>query len=241
MFRLALIKFKRKPEEAVMIGDQLMTDILGANRAGIDAIWVRKMEGKEFVGTRVNRLMERILQSIVYKALVTPAGAVPRQASVAVQAAKFVIVGLSSFAIDFFIRWTLTFHVPWGNDLLSNVFGRWLQNNAHIYVNSEPHKAAVPFFVAIAASLAIVNSFLWNRLWTFEIRGKEERAAQFRRFVLVSVVGLGLNVAISSGLNNIITGHAQRSLFISTVIAAAIVAIWNFTGQRLYAFQAHKR
>src|SRR5438132_1684957 len=59
MFRLAMIKYKRKPEETVMVGDQLMTDILGANRAGIEAIWVRKMEGQEFSGTKINRRMER--------------------------------------------------------------------------------------------------------------------------------------------------------------------------------------
>ena len=58
MFRLALIKFGRRADEAVMVGDQMMTDVLGANRAGIDAIWVRKMEGKEFGGTRINRLIE---------------------------------------------------------------------------------------------------------------------------------------------------------------------------------------
>ncbi|MEZ0324367.1 MAG: YqeG family HAD IIIA-type phosphatase, partial [Fimbriimonas sp.] len=59
MFRLAMIKFKNKPEETIMIGDQLMTDILGANRAGIEAYWVRKMEGREFGPTAINRKIER--------------------------------------------------------------------------------------------------------------------------------------------------------------------------------------
>ncbi|MFX8828789.1 HAD-IA family hydrolase, partial [Acinetobacter baumannii] len=40
MFLLALERHKLSAEQAVMIGDQLMTDVLGANRAGIDAIWV---------------------------------------------------------------------------------------------------------------------------------------------------------------------------------------------------------
>lgn len=58
MYHLALAKFNRKPEEALMVGDQLMTDILGANRAGIESVWVRKMNGPEFVGTKVNRFIE---------------------------------------------------------------------------------------------------------------------------------------------------------------------------------------
>jgi len=53
MYEMALAKFGKKPEEAVMIGDQIMTDVLGANRSGIDAIWVQKMEGPEFVGTKI--------------------------------------------------------------------------------------------------------------------------------------------------------------------------------------------
>jgi ribonucleotide monophosphatase NagD (HAD superfamily) len=40
MFSIALRRAGAKREEAVMIGDQADTDILGANRAGIDAILV---------------------------------------------------------------------------------------------------------------------------------------------------------------------------------------------------------
>ncbi|MFI5385498.1 MAG: shikimate dehydrogenase [Fimbriimonadales bacterium] len=251
MFRLALIKFKCTSDQAVMIGDQLITDILGANRAGINAIWVRKMEGKEFAGTKVNRLMERVLRSVIYKGLVAPIDEEPQPGDdpeslpdrpVIHQLVRFGIVGGSSFLVDFGIRWILTFHTPWKGHLLSDVFGSWLQSQSQFFAQNfvTPQNAAVPFFVVISASLAIVNSFIWNRLWTFEIRGKEERMAQFRRFVLVSVVGMLLNVVISSTLANVITGHRQRSLAIATVIATAFVAIWNFLGQRYYAFKPRK-
>lgn len=242
MFRLALIKFKRKPEEAVMIGDQLMTDILGANRAGIDAIWVRKMEGKEFAGTRINRFMERILQSAIYQGLITPIDeskkpgeetAPLKERSIFHQIVKFTIVGGSSFIIDFAITWFLTFHSG-----LAQPLGVWLQDHLPLFQQFKtPEKAAVPIFVTVAAAVAIVNSFIWNRLWTFEIRGKEERTSQFRRFVIVSVIGLLLNVAITSALNNVLPTHKQISLAIAKAVAAIVVAVWNFTGQRLYAFK----
>lgn len=252
MFRLALIKFKCKAEQAVMIGDQLMTDILGANRSGIDAIWVRKMEGKEFVGTRlVNRAMEWMLRTAIYKGLITPIDEKPAspsiehakplaERSVVHQFVKFGIVGVTSFAIDAGIRWYLKFHAPWHGELLADVVGRWLQGHSE-FLRSQfktPANAALPLFVVFSSGIAIVNSFIWNRLWTFEIRGKQERAAQFRRFVVVSVIGMLLNTLISSGLNEIIPGHPQRSLAIATVIATVIVAFWNFTGQRLYAFRS---
>lgn len=61
--------------------------------------------------------------------------------------------------------------------------------------------------------------------------------AQLSKFVVVSVIGLGLNTLISSGLNAMIKGDESRSWIIGTVVAAAIVAIWNFSGQRLWAFR----
>ena len=40
------------------IGDQLLTDILGGNRAGAYTILVRPMDPKEFLGTKISRLVE---------------------------------------------------------------------------------------------------------------------------------------------------------------------------------------
>ena len=42
IFEHALEIMELKPEEAVMVGDNLMTDILGASRAGIKSIWVNR-------------------------------------------------------------------------------------------------------------------------------------------------------------------------------------------------------
>lgn len=254
MFRLALIKFKCKAEETVMVGDQLMTDILGANRAGIEAIWVAKMEGKEFGPTKINRFMERLLKSAIYKGLVAPldeqsdSPAVEQAKPIADktivhQLVKFGIVGGSGFIIDFGLRWYLKFHAPWGDRLLSDVFGSWLQENWGFFRSTftTPSNAALPFFILISSGLAIVNNFFWNRFWTFEIRSKEERASQFRRFVLISVIGMLLNNLISSSLNQIIPGHAQRSLAVATIIATFVVAIWNFCGYRFYAFRPRQK
>jgi HAD superfamily phosphatase (TIGR01668 family) len=43
MYMEALAETGFAPEQAVMIGDQIMTDILGANRTGIDSIWLQKI------------------------------------------------------------------------------------------------------------------------------------------------------------------------------------------------------
>jgi putative flippase GtrA len=243
MYRLALIKFKRKPAEAIMVGDQMMTDVFGANRAGIDAIWVRKMEGNEFKGTRINRAMERFLTGHVYEALISPVDELPGpepKRTLQHQVVKFLVVGGTSFAINAIIRWILMFKIPYGNERMSVVAGHWLQSSVGwpFTVFDKPSDAFFPIACAIAASFAILNSFVWNRRWTFQIRGREERAAQLRRFVIVSLIGALLDLLISSFLNHIIAGDENRSVFAATVISAGLVAIWNFIGQRTFAFKA---
>lgn len=56
--RAALARTGTRPEQTAMVGDQLLTDILAGNRVGLYTIWVRRITGREFIGTRFNRLVE---------------------------------------------------------------------------------------------------------------------------------------------------------------------------------------
>ncbi|WP_462411759.1 HAD family hydrolase [Neobacillus sp. Marseille-QA0830] len=42
IFEYALSKLSLSKDEAIMVGDNLMTDILGANRAGIKSVWINR-------------------------------------------------------------------------------------------------------------------------------------------------------------------------------------------------------
>ena len=44
-------------------------------------------------------------------------------------------------------------------------------------------------------SLGVLNSFCWNKLWTFKVRGTDVKK-EFLRFLLVNLMGLGLNSLI---------------------------------------------
>lgn len=59
--RQALQLLQVLPEQAVMIGDQIFTDVWGGNRMGVRTILVLPMAQREFIGTKVSRLLERIL------------------------------------------------------------------------------------------------------------------------------------------------------------------------------------
>ena len=51
----------QESRRCAVIGDQLMTDTLGANRAGMYSILVTPLQGNEFWGTKINRRLEQMI------------------------------------------------------------------------------------------------------------------------------------------------------------------------------------
>jgi predicted HAD superfamily phosphohydrolase YqeG len=47
--------------QTAVIGDQVFTDILGGNRAGLYTVLVKPLASREFVGTKINRLLELLI------------------------------------------------------------------------------------------------------------------------------------------------------------------------------------
>ncbi len=60
-FRQACQSMKLNKEEVVVIGDQIFTDVLGGNRAGIHTILVVPVSSSDGLATKLNRKMERII------------------------------------------------------------------------------------------------------------------------------------------------------------------------------------
>jgi HAD superfamily phosphatase (TIGR01668 family) len=55
----ALKRFHVQPHEVVMIGDQLMTDIRAAKRAGLKSVLVKPLIRTDSINTQINRWRER--------------------------------------------------------------------------------------------------------------------------------------------------------------------------------------
>ncbi len=60
-------KFKYKHTEVAAIGDQLITDIYGANKLDITSILVNPLTEKDYTVTLFNRLLERIIYNKLEK------------------------------------------------------------------------------------------------------------------------------------------------------------------------------
>lgn len=81
--------------------------------------------------------------------------------------------------------------------------------------------------------IAVTNNFTWNRLWTFRAEAPGRHPAhQGVRFLVVSVVGLGVNLAV---LEALVSGTALAELP-SQALAVAVAMPVNFIGNKLWTF-----
>ena len=60
-FRQALDKVGASPSQACVIGDQVFTDVLGGNLMGCYTVLVKRIGDREFAGTRLMRVFERMV------------------------------------------------------------------------------------------------------------------------------------------------------------------------------------
>ncbi len=82
-----------------------------------------------------------------------------------------------------------------------------------------------------AFCVAVINNFWWNRHWTFGA-GDGHAGFQAARFFAVSLLGLGLNLAL---LELFVTGLDLPELS-AQALAVALTMPVNFIGNKLWTF-----
>ena len=118
------------------------------------------------------------------------------------QLLKFCVVGASGYAVNLAVYALLV-------------------RRAHVHYIP----AAVGSFV-----VAVTNNYTWNRHWTFR-RQRGHVAYQGLRFLTVSVVTLGANIAILRLLVDVGFGK-----ILAQAIAIVLVTPLNFIGNKLWSF-----
>ncbi len=60
-YDLILKEYKYAVSEVAIVGDNIITDILGGNKVGITTILVNQISKKELIGARISRFLEKIV------------------------------------------------------------------------------------------------------------------------------------------------------------------------------------
>ena len=160
-----------------------------------------------------------ILVPILYLGILFIAGKLTRVIGFIESFVKYGMVGLLNTGVDFGIF-----------NLLMVLTGNTLPG------------LALSSFKGMSFVVAVINSYLWNKYWSFRAASStEEKGKEFFKFLLVNIVGALLNVGITSAITLTIApqfGFGQIAWNnIAAVVATAIALIWNFIGFRFIVFK----
>ena len=93
----------------------------------------------------------------------------------------------------------------------------------------------------ISFLLAVINSYFWNKFWTFKKPTTKETKKEFVQFLIISGVGFGINVGIASLLVNVIGPQAglrpQVWAILGATAAIVFSMVWNFLGYKFVVFK----
>ncbi|HUX95648.1 MAG TPA: GtrA family protein [Bacteroidales bacterium] len=117
---------------------------------------------------------------------------------------KFCVVGASGMVIDFGLTWVLKEQVKI-NKYIANSTG----------------------FILAASS-----NYVLNRIWTFQ-SNDPHIAGQYLSFVVISLIGLGLNNFIIYILHD----RLKYNFYLSKLFAIVVVTIWNFLMNLIITFR----
>jgi putative flippase GtrA len=101
-------------------------------------------------------------------------------------------------------------------------------------------------FRTISFLLANTNSYFWNKFWSFKNKSTKEsnlktkKSTEFGKFILVSAIGLIINVTVSSIVNALHSYthiNPQSWATLAAVSGTIVTLTWNFLGYKLIVFK----
>lgn len=142
----------------------------------------------------------------------------PKTKELIIQFSKFVLVGVVNTGIDFIIL-----------NLLIRITG--ITTGIGIVVLN-----------SISFTAAVVNSYFMNKYWTFGIKGETTKTVEASKFLLVSLIGLGINNGIVYGITDFISPLFSQIgpvfwVNIAKIVATGVALIWNFIGYKVFVFK----
>ena len=145
------------------------------------------------------------------------------------QIAKFGLIGVLNTLVDLGVLAFITFFF-------------------HEYFYIESKSAIIlgitfySLYKAFSFIIANVNSYYWNKYWTFEKNDSPKKQTEFLQFFFVSVIGFTINVFVASIIFKkflvSVTGLTTDQLGLIGAAFGSIAGLaWNFIGYKLWVFK----
>ncbi|HOW60769.1 MAG TPA: GtrA family protein [Candidatus Moranbacteria bacterium] len=145
------------------------------------------------------------------------------------QIAKFGLIGILNTLVDigFLALLTFAFRLFLNIDSKTSLIG------------------AITFYSlykSISFIIANINSYFWNKYWTFEQQNKKQTRSEFIQFFAVSIIGFLINVFVASIVFKIIIGSlvglsSDQLGLIGAAFGSIAGLVWNFIGYKLWVFK----
>ena len=78
---------------------------------------------------------------------------------------------------------------------------------------------------------AVVSNYMLNRVWTFQSHDPSV-VTQFSKFLLASIIGLGIN----NGIIYLLNERYKVNFYLAKLVATAVVTVWNFWANYTFTF-----
>lgn len=96
-------------------------------------------------------------------------------------------------------------------------------------------------FKGIAFIIANINSYYWNKFWTFAAVTSKKTREEYMQFLLVSLIGFLLNTGLATlvfkfMVSGSLMNKSQAEIF-GAAVGSVVVFIWNFLGYKFIVFK----
>lgn len=118
------------------------------------------------------------------------------------QIIRFLFVGGSAFVVDFALLWVFTDLIGI-NYLISN---------------------------CLSFSISVIYNYILSVVWVFDVDKDRNKTTEFVTFIVLSVIGLGINQLIYWACVEFFRIH----YLISKIGATAVVMVYNFITRKLF-------
>lgn len=145
------------------------------------------------------------------------------------QLAKFIVTGVLNVLVDFGTLAILIF-----------LFRNYLNTeSSDILISIGITITFYSLYKALSFIVANINSYFWNKYWTFE--KKDGKQTEFIQFFIVSVIGFIINVVAASlvfeGFSSVEKISTDQWAMIGAAAGSIAGLAWNFLGYKFIVFK----